>query len=246
MMELSIAAITAAFAAGVISFLSPCVLPLVPAYVSYIAGQSITHLATPRPLILRLQATGLSACFVAGFATIFVILGASATSLGEVLVSYKYELNIIGGAIVIGFGLFATGLLQSSWLNRDFRIRASVAGGQPIAAYVLGVAFAFGWTPCIGPMLGAILTVSAASATVTKGVAFLAVYSLGLGMPFLLAAAFTDALLARFGSIGRVGRFLQMLAGGVMILMGVAMITDYLSTFSFWLLEMFPTLSKFG
>jgi len=246
MMDLSTTAIAAAFAAGIISFLSPCVLPLVPAYVSYIAGQSITHLSMPRALILRWQAITLSACFVAGFTTIFVILGASATKLGEMLISYKYELNIIGGVIVIGFGLFTAGLLRPSWLQRDLRINVTIPGGRPTAAYVLGVAFAFGWTPCIGPMLGTILTVSAASATVGKGVALLTIYSLGLGVPFLLAATFTDGLLARLKVIGRVGLALQIFAGAIMVVMGVAMITGYLSTFSFWLLETFPLLSTFG
>jgi cytochrome c-type biogenesis protein len=245
-MEISTSAIAAAFTAGTISFLSPCVLPLVPAYVSYIAGQSIADLTAPRALMARFQAVALSACFVAGFTTIFVILGASATALGEALISYKYELNIVGGTIVIGFGLFTAGLLRPSWLQRDIRIGVTVPGGRPIATYILGMAFAFGWTPCIGPMLGTILTVSAASATVAKGVTFLAIYSLGLGVPFLVAAAFTDGAFAKLKSIGRVGRILQLFAGGIMILMGVAMITGYLSTFSFWLLEMFPVLSKFG
>lgn len=246
MMEISTSAITTAFAAGTISFLSPCVLPLVPAYVSYIAGQSIAHPSTPRALIARLQAIALSACFVLGFTTIFVILGASATALGEALISYKYELNIVGGAIVVGFGLFTIGLLQPSWLHRDIRLAWTFRGGHPIAAYALGMAFAFGWTPCIGPMLGTILTVSAASATVAKGTAFLTVYSLGLGVPFLIAAALTDGFLARLKAIGRVGRVLQSFAGGVMVLMGVAMITGYLTTFSIWLLETFPLLSTIG
>ena len=246
MIDLSTSAVVAAFSAGVISFLSPCVLPLVPAYVSYIAGDSIAHLAKPSALIARFQSTALSMCFVLGFTTLFVVLGASATALGEALIAYKYELNVLGGAVVIGFGLFTLGLLRPWWLEREFRIGVEVPGGRPIAAYVLGMAFAFGWTPCIGPMLGTILTVSAASATVAKGVALLAVYSLGLGVPFLLAAAFTDGVVAKLKSIGRVGRALQMLAGGVMVVMGIAMITGYLSTFSFWLLEMFPQLSKFG
>jgi len=245
-MEISTSAITTAFAAGIISFLSPCVLPLVPGYVSYITGQSVARSTMPKALIMRFQATALSVCFALGFTTIFVILGASATALGQALVSYRYELNLVGGAIVIGFGLFTLGLLRPSWLQHDLRIDVAFPGGRPLAAYLLGAAFAFGWTPCIGPMLGTILTVSAASTTVGKGVAFLAVYSLGLGVPFLLAAAFTDRLLARLKSIGRVGRFLQLFAGGVMILMGVAMITGQLSTFSFWLLETFPLLSTIG
>ncbi len=245
-METSTASMTAVFAAGTISFLSPCVLPLVPAYVSYIAGQSMADSTTSRALIVRAQAVGLSACFVLGFATVFVILGASATTLGQALISYRYELNLIGGVIVIGFGLFATGLLRPSWLQRDFRFDIALPGGRPVAAYLLGMAFAFGWTPCIGPILGAILTVSAASARVAKGVTLLAVYSLGLGIPFLLVAVFTGGLLARLKSIGRVGRVLQILAGGIMIVMGLAMITGQLSAFSFWLLETFPRLSSIG
>jgi len=245
-MENSIATTSAVFIAGIISFLSPCVLPLVPGYVSYIAGQSMADSTTSRALIVRVQALALSACFVLGFATVFVILGASATTLGQALISYRYDLNLIGGVIVIGFGLFATGLLRPSWLQRDFRFDVVLPGGRPVAAYLLGMAFAFGWTPCIGPMLGAILTVSAASATVSKGVTLLAVYSLGLGVPFLLVAVFTGGLLARLKSIGRVGRLLHILAGGVMVLMGVAMITGQLSTFSFWLLETFPRLSTNG
>jgi len=245
-MEPSIASMTAVFVAGVVSFLSPCVLSLVPGYVSYIAGQSIPDSTASRALIVRLQALALSACFVLGFATVFVILGASATALGQALISYRYELNLVGSVIVIGFGLFATGLLRPAWLQRNFRVDIVLPGGRPAAAYLLGMAFAFGWTPCIGPMLGAILTVSAASATVAKGVTLLAVYSLGLGIPFLLAALFTGDLLARIKLIGRVGQFLQILAGGIMVLMGIAMITGQLSRFSFWLLEAFPWLSTIG
>lgn len=237
---------TAVLVAGIISFLSPCVLPLVPGYVSYIAGQTIPDSTASKALIVRLQALALSACFILGFATIFVILGASATALGQALISYRYELNLVGGVIVIGFGLFATGLLRPAWLQRSFRVDIVLPGGRPAAAYLLGMAFAFGWTPCIGPILGAILTMSAASATVAKGVTLLAVYSLGLAIPFLLAALFTGDLLARIKLIGRVGRPLQILAGATMVLMGIAMITGELSRFSFWLLETFPWLSTIG
>jgi len=246
MMGPSIASMTAVFAAGIISFLSPCVLPLVPGYVSYIAGQSIPDSTASRALIVRVQALALSTCFVLGFATIFVIVGASATTLGQALISYRYELNLIGGLTVIGFGLFATGLLRLPWLQRDLRFDLALPGGRPVAAFLLGVAFAFGWTPCIGPVLGAILTASATSATVAEGVKLLAIYSLGLGIPFLLVAVFTGGLLARLKSIGRVGRILQILAGSIMVVMGVAIITGQLSTFSFWLLETFPILSTIG
>lgn len=127
-MEPSIASMTAVFVAGIVSFLSPCVLPLVPGYVSYIAGHSISDSSKSRPLIVRVQALALSVCFVLGFATIFVILGASATALGQSLISYRYELNLIGGVVVIGFGLFATGLLRPSWLQRDFRVDIVLPG----------------------------------------------------------------------------------------------------------------------
>lgn len=245
MIEISNISIAAAFAAGVISFLSPCVLPLVPGYVSYIAGHSIAE-RSAGTLSLRLRTVALSGCFVLGFSTIFVLLGASATALGQVLLSYRHELNLVGGAIVIAFGLLTLGLLRSAWFQRDHRFHIYLPGGRPAAAYVLGLAFGFGWTPCIGPILGAILTVSAGSATVASGVTLLSVYSLGLGLPFVLAAAFTDGLIARLRSIGRLGRTLQAVAGVIMIIMGGAMITGHLSTFSFWLLDTFPVLSTIG
>ena len=246
MLEISNIGVLAAFIAGIISFLSPCVLPLVPGYVSYVAGGSLSDEPVGGATALRLPALGLSVCFVLGFSTVFVLLGASATALGQLLLAYRYELNIIGGAIVVAFGLFLLGFLRPVWLQRDFRFHTTIPGGRPFSAYILGLAFAFGWTPCIGPILGAILTVNAVSATVWDGVALLAIYSLGLGMPFLAAAFFTDGLVARLRSIGRVGRILQLIAGGVMILMGVAMITGQLFAFSYWLLDTFPALGNIG
>lgn len=245
MIEISTVGVIAAFAAGVISFLSPCVLPLVPGYVSYVAGHSIAERAAGAAS-LRLQAVALSVCFVLGFSTIFVLLGASATALGRMLLFYRYELNLVGGAIVIVFGLLTLGLLRSNWLGRDIRLHLSLPGGRPLAAYALGLAFGFGWTPCIGPILGAILTVSAASASVTSGIALLSIYSLGLGVPFVLAAAFTGGLVARISTIGHIGRGFQAFAGFVMVAMGAAMITGHLSTFSYWLLDTFPVLSTIG
>jgi cytochrome c-type biogenesis protein len=246
MLEISNIGLLTAFAAGAISFLSPCVLPLVPGYLSYVAGHTVAEGPRGGALALRLPAVGLSVCFVLGFSTVFVLLGASATALGQLLLAYRYELNIVGGAIIILFGLFVIGLVRPAWLLREFRFHTAVPGGKPVSAYVLGLAFAFGWTPCIGPILGAILTVSAASATVSGGGALLAVYSLGLGVPFLLAALFTDGLIARLKAFGRVGRLLQLVAGAILILMGIAMLTGQLSAFSYWLLDAFPALSRVG
>jgi cytochrome c-type biogenesis protein len=233
------------FVAGLISFLSPCVLPLVPGYVSYIAGSTDPGL-DKGAVARRLPAAGLSVCFVLGFSTVFVILGASATALGQLLLSYRRELDIVGGSIVIVFGLFITGLARLSWLQRELRLHPALSGGRPISAYVLGLAFAFGWTPCIGPILGAVLTVSAASATVAHSATLLAVYSLGLGVPFMAAALFTDSLMARLKSIGRLGRLLQIFAGAILVLMGVAMITGQLAAIANWLLDAFPVLADIG
>lgn len=234
----------AAFAAGAVSFLSPCVLPLVPGYISYLAGHAARNPATAlRP---KFAALGLGLCFVLGFSVIFVLFGAGASALGQWLLSYRYELNILGGALVIAFGLLTVGLLRPGWLLRDARLHLDIPGGRPLGAGLLGVAFAFGWTPCIGPILGAILTMSAGTASLGRGVALLAVYAAGLGLPFLASALFTDALVRRIRAVGRLGRSLQMLAGGVMVAMGAAMIAGELTSFSYWLLDTFPILSRIG
>ncbi len=148
--------------------------------------------------------------------------------------------------IVIAFGLFLVGVLRVPSLQREFRLQANFKGGHPLAAYILGLAFAFGWTPCIGPVLGAILMASAASATVSSGVVLLAIYSLGLGLPFLAAAAFTREFLGRLKAMRALGWPLQIGAGVIMVLMGVAMITGQLSAFSYWLLRTFPGLANIG
>ena len=244
MLDVSGVGILAAFAAGIISFLSPCVLPLVPGYISYVTGQAVS--TAHAGVVVRSRAAGLSLCFVLGFTTIFVLLGASATALGQMLLVYRHELNIVGGAIVIVFGLVTLGVLTPAWLQRDLRFSVSRSGGQPAGAYLLGMAFAFGWTPCIGPILGAILTVSAASATVASGVLLLGVYSLGLGVPFVLTALFTTGVMKRLGTLGGLGRALKIAAGVALIAMGTAMITGDLTTFAFWLLETFPILSTIG
>ena len=185
----------------------------------------------------------MSACFVAGFSAVFVALGASATALGGLLLDYRYELNIVGGALIIGFGVFMLGLLRPAWMLRDFRFHASLRGGHPLPAFLLGTAFAFGWTLCIGPTLAVILTLGATSETVAEGTTLLAIYSLGLGIPFLVTAAFTDALTARRKALGRAGRILNAAAGGVMIALGILMVTGKLHILSYWLLDAFPVLT---
>jgi cytochrome c-type biogenesis protein len=233
-----------AFLAGLVSFLSPCVLPLVPGYVSYISGSRLEE--RDRSMAGRWSVFLLGLYFVLGFSTIFVALGASATALSRLLLSYRYEATLVGGGVVILFGVFLTGLLRLPWLARDIRFHGHLRGGKPLGAYLLGLAFAFGWTPCIGPVLGAILTVSALTATAPAGIALLIVYSLGLGVPFLASALFTGSLVRRIRSMRRWGRGLQVATGGVMIAMGIAMITGTMSWFSIWLLNNVPMLSQIG
>lgn len=243
-MDASSIGLVTAFVAGIVSFLSPCVLPMVPGYVSYIAGQP-GQIA--RGLDRRVSALMLSACFVLGFGAVFVLLGASATTIGRVLLRYRYETNIVGGVIVIVFGLLMLGMINRiTWLQRDLRLHPRLAGGHPITAFVLGIAFGFGWTPCIGPILGAILTVSAVQSSLQGSVGLLTAYALGLGVPFLLAALFTRELLGRMKALRRAGRPLQLVAGVVMILFGVAMVTGKLTELSYWLLDVFPALGRIG
>ena len=246
MPELSLLGLAASFAAGVISFLSPCVLPLVPGYLSYVAGHSLDPPSGSAGLVRRLRILRLALCFVLGFSTVFIAFGASATALGQLLLSYRYQANIVGGGIVILFGLVMTGLVRPSWLERDIRLHLDIPGGRAVAAYVLGISFAFGWTPCIGPVLGAILTASAMTATVSKGVALLSIYSLGLGLPFIVTAIFLDGAVGRLGGLRRAGRWLQLGAGLAVIGTGVAIQTGELSTFSYWLLETIPGLASLG
>lgn len=248
MLEISGIGITTAFLAGIVSFLSPCVLPLVPGYLSFIGGQSLDKMKESR-LASRenLTVLGLSLCFILGFSTVFIAFGASASLIGRILSAYRYELNIVGGTIIIIFGLFMTGLFRFNWMQREFRFHGSnLRGGRPVAAYLLGLAFAFGWTPCIGPILGAILTLSATSGLVSNGTALLAIYSAGLGVPFIAAALFTDHFLRHASRLRRHGPTLHIIAGVLLIIMGIAMITGYLTTFGWWLLKVFPVLGQIG
>ncbi|MGH8434382.1 MAG: cytochrome c biogenesis CcdA family protein [Pseudomonas sp.] len=247
-MSLSNIGILSAFAAGMISFLSPCVLPLVPGYLSYIAGRSVDELQALESRRERLVVIGMSLSFVLGFATVFIALGASATALSRLLLAYRQETNLIGGLIVIAFGLFITGLINPRWLNMDVRfVHQLKSTGGPLAAYVLGVAFAFGWTPCIGPILGSILTLSASTgSTGASGIALLSIYSLGLGLPFLLTALFTNHFLASMKRLRRWSRAIHIGAGVILILMGLAMVTGQLTDFAWWLLEVFPVLGRIG
>lgn len=238
--------IPAALIAGVVSFLSPCVLPLVPPYLCFLAGTTFEHLIArePGPLVARRElATAL--LFVLGFTTVFVALGASASAVGELLRQYSPVLTMIAGVAVIAMGLHFLGVFQLAFMNRTARMQVE----KPIGlwgAYAMGLAFAFGWTPCIGPVLAAILAVAASEASVARGAGLLAIYSLGLGIPFLLAAfalkpfvGFLAKMRSRLGAVEKV-------MGGLLVLTGVAFLSGWISQASYWMLENFPALSRFG
>lgn len=244
MVDLSPLGLGTAFAAGVLSFLSPCVLPLVPGYLSYVTGTALDELRDdPRS---RRRGFGLAALFVLGFSLVFIAFGASATALGALLLTWKTELGWAAGALIILFGLHMLGVLPIAWLEREARLQVDPERGRALGSVALGAAFAFGWTPCIGPVLGAILTLGASTANVGEGTALLAVYSAGLGVPFLLAALFTDRLLAAIRRLGRFGRSLQRGAGALLVAMGLLMVTGQLERLGFWLIETFPILARIG
>ena len=237
-----------AFAAGLVSFLSPCVLPLVPGYVSYVAGISLSQGPRSGAIAVRLPAMGLSLCFVLGFSTIFVALGASATALGQALLRWRYELNLLGGAAVMLFGLFTIGAARIAVLERDFRFHLDIPGGGPIAAYVLGLAFGFGWTPCIGPILGAILTMAGTSGQLSTGVLLLVAYGLGLGVPFFVAAVGFSTFLTGFKRIRGWLRPIEVASGVVLVAVGFLIFTNYFAVLAAmlnrWILPLFPFISE--
>jgi cytochrome c-type biogenesis protein len=238
--------IAAALAAGTLSFLSPCVLPLVPPYLVYLAGTSLERLADAEPATAVKRDTIVAALlFVAGFSTVFVALGAGASVIGAVLRAYSDVLATVAGIAIIVMGLHFLGLTRIDFLMREKRAEMA----RPVGlwgAYAMGLAFAFGWTPCIGPILAAILAVAASEATIAKGAGLLAVYSLGLGIPFVIAALAVEpfaAFLARFRAhLAAVERVM----GGLLVLTGVAFLTGFVSQASYWLLEAFPVLGKIG
>ena len=239
----------AALLAGLVSFLSPCVLPLVPPYLVFMAGTSLERLADREPDAQVKRETVLAAAlFVAGFATVFVALGASASAIGALIQAYSGPLAIVAGAVIIVMGLHFLGLTPITWLYRQKRLEVAKPVGL-WGAYLIGLAFAFGWTPCIGPILAAILAVAASEQTVAKGASLLAVYSLGLGIPFIVAAFAVEpfaAFLARFKAhLHRV----EQVMGALLVLTGLAFLSpsfNWINSFSVWLLETFPVLGKIG
>jgi cytochrome c-type biogenesis protein len=232
--------------AGLLSFLSPCVLPLVPPYLCYIAGTTLEELVEgDQPAAVRRQVVPAAFCFVLGFATIFVALGATASVIGQAVSRELPLLAQIAGVLIIVMGLHFLGVIKIPLMYREARVSA----GEPatfVGAYVMGLAFALGWTPCIGPVLAAVLAVAASEKTVLKGAGLLALYAAGLGIPFLIAAFGMGTFvgfLARFkGHLRTVERVM----GGFLVLTGIGFLAGWVQNTAFWLLETFPGLATLG
>ncbi len=236
-----------AFFAGMLSFASPCVLPLVPAYLSFLAGVTFADVsaAQRRPEIARRVMTAALA-FVFGFATVFIVLGATATTLGRFLSSHLDVLDVASGILIVLFGLHYTGLVKIRLFNFEKRFDHSRVGGGAIGAYAIGLSFGFGWTPCVGPVLATILTFAANASSVWRGAALLAVYSAGIGVPFLLAAAFVGPFLRVAARLQRRMRWIEISLGTMMIVTGVLVTLGSLANVSGWLLEHAPILGRLG
>lgn len=231
-------------AAGALSFLSPCVLPIVPPYLAYMGGVSLNDMArggaAARPALL--PAFG----FVLGLSTIFLLLGFTASVFGAFFLQNQQVFNVVAGLIVIGFGLHFLGVYRIGLLDREARFDAGTRGGSALGAYVLGLAFAFGWTPCIGPQLGAILSMAASEASIVRGTSLLAFYAAGLGIPFLLVAAFFPRMAGVMRWMKRHMAVIERSMGGLLVIVGLLMLTGGFSRFSWWLLETFPALGRLG
>jgi cytochrome c-type biogenesis protein len=238
--------IPAALIAGLVSFLSPCVLPLVPPYLVYLTGATIEHVANDEAVASSRRAVMTSAVmFVLGFSTVFVALGASASLIGSFIHAWSGELSIVAGVVIIVMGLHFLGLTRIDLLMREGRL----AIPKPVGlwgAYVMGLAFAFGWTPCIGPILAAILSVAASEATVERGAGLLAVYSAGLGIPFLIAAFMVEQFSSLFARMKRHLASVERAMGVLLVVTGIGFLTGGVSAISIWLLEAFPSLQSFG
>jgi cytochrome c-type biogenesis protein len=237
-------ALMIAAAAGVLSFLSPCVLPIVPPYLAFMAGTSMEAAADDREASRRTLRAAIF--FVLGLSTVFLMLGLAASAFGRLLLQYQSEMGMVAGAVIIVFGLHFLGILRIPLLYREARFESKAAGGSAFGAYLLGLAFAFGWTPCIGPVLGAILSLAAQEGSVERGMLLMGFYAAGLGIPFLLTAIFLRRALGVMSGLKKHMATIERVMGVLLIGVGVMMVTGAFSDLSFWLLETFPALGLIG
>jgi cytochrome c-type biogenesis protein len=244
----------AAFGAGLLSFISPCVLPLVPGYLSYISGLSLDEMrgtgavaggvgvAVAASPVARRQVVVSSLAFIVGFSIVFVALGAAASAVGQFLASQQALFNRIAGAIIIVFGLHTMGVLRIEWLYQEKRVHTSRKPAGVIGAGLIGVAFAFGWTPCIGPILAGILALAGTQETVGQGVRLLSVYSMGLGVPFLATALMINRFFVALGRIRRHYHKIELISGALLIAIGLLIFTNKFTIIAQWLTPYLPVL----
>ena len=229
-----------AFGAGLISFLSPCVLPLIPGYISFISGQSLKEILESKqvnffPLVLF--------CF--GFSTVFIILGASASYLGQTLLQNSGTLRVIAGIIIIIFSLQLIGVINISYLNFEKRFEARKSQNI-LFPYLIGLAFGFGWTPCIGPILGSILALASMEDTLSRAIILLSFYSLGLGIPFILSGYLIQKFLIFSKNFKKNINLIAKIGGIILLITGILILTNQLQVIGFYILEVFPFMQKFG
>ena len=237
-------ALAIAIVAGLLSFLSPCVLPIVPPYLAYMGGVTMAEMddsaASRRRVVLA------ALFFVLGLSTVFLILGFAASAIGRSVLALQDWLVTGAGLVIMIFGLHFIGVFRIGFMDREMRVDAGDQGGSAFGAFVLGLAFAFGWTPCLGPILGAILGLAASEADMARGTAMLAAYALGLGIPFLLVAAFFPRLKGLISWMKRHMQRIERISGVLLWTVGLMMLTGQFADFSYWLLEAFPALARLG
>ena len=230
-----------AFGAGFISFLTPCVLPIIPGYISYITGKNLTEIDQDKKIVLYK-----TILFSLGFSLVFIILGATASAVGNILLFLSNELRIAAGVIIILFSLQMLGILNFQLLNQEKRIDTKGYKDNYIFPFVVGAAFAFGWTPCIGPILGSILALSATDASISKGILFLSFYSLGLAIPFILSGYLIQKFLLVSKNLKRNMNIINKVGGVLLLVTGILILTNQLQALGFYILEYLPFLGKFG
>jgi len=233
-----------ALVAGILSFVSPCVLPLVPAYLCFLGGASLDQLTAEdgvdKALARRVFISAFA--FVLGFGTVFVALGATATALSQVIAQYMDILAKIAGVVIVLFGLHFAGVFRIGFLNFEKRFHLEDKPAGVIGAYVLGLAFAFGWTPCVGPVLATILMVASTGDSIWNGIGLLSAYAAGIGVPFLIAALFVRPFMAFMARFRRHMRTVEIVIGGLLVITGIAIFTGSLAVVAQWMLETFPGL----
>lgn len=229
-----------AFAAGVLGFLSPCIVPLIPGYLSFVSGLSLTDMdpAQRRQHLSRI--VGTTFVFVLGFAVIFTAMGASATVLGSFILNNRQLLSRIGGAVIILLGLTVLGIIKVGGLHRERRFHFERRPGGVMGAFPIGMAFGFAWTPCVGPVLAAILTLAATSQDALGGASLLLAYALGLGLPFLITAVLVTTAFDGLGWLRRHGRAVEAMSGAFLVVMGAALMFDLVFQLNAWILRLFP------